>query len=218
MILNVSWSLHNVIAWMKAKSLLPRRASQVFICTIILVQVYWIVEIYANFAFFHGRNDVFLKTRPWEAICRDPWWIFANSVLFWNIKARYHMTLKEVIGISPRFGVMLFAASLAMIFFVLDICSVTNTLVLNLPNGINPFWKISSVFKCLMDCMILDDFKTALERLRAYKTSRMGSFSQDTSDVRAQDGGALVQTWEELEAGAHRREEAFRVVDHLQST
>ena len=68
--LNVSWSLHNVIAWMKIKPFLPRYASWMFIGTVILVQPYWVVEIYANFTYFHNINKVFEHTRPYEALCR----------------------------------------------------------------------------------------------------------------------------------------------------
>jgi hypothetical protein len=46
--LNVSWSLHNVIAWMKNKPFLGRKASIFYIGTVILVQPYWVVEIVAN--------------------------------------------------------------------------------------------------------------------------------------------------------------------------
>lgn len=45
---NVSWSLHNVIAWLKTKPLLPRWASILYITTVILVQPYWVLEITAN--------------------------------------------------------------------------------------------------------------------------------------------------------------------------
>jgi hypothetical protein len=72
--LNASWSLHNIIAWMKIKPFLSRPISLVFIGTVILAQPYWVLEIYANFAYFHDINELFLKTRPWEAFCRDPWW------------------------------------------------------------------------------------------------------------------------------------------------
>jgi DNA modification methylase len=63
--LNASWSLHNVISWMKIKPFLSRPVSWGFIGTVILVQPYWIAEIYANFAYFHGHNKIFIKTRPW---------------------------------------------------------------------------------------------------------------------------------------------------------
>lgn len=62
--------------------------------------------------------------------------------------------------------------------------SVTGALSSSLPIGINPFWKLSFVFKCLTDCVVLDDFKTALDRLRAFKVNRLGSFA-------AENGGSL---------------------------
>lgn len=174
----------------------------------ILAQPFWILEIYANFTYFHGGGDLFLKTRPWEALCRDTWWLFASVVLFWKIKTQYEMSFKEIVSISPRFGIMMLAAFLSVVFFVLDIVSATKTLDLGLPCGINPFWKVSSVFKCLMDCVILDDFKTAMDRIRAYKISHIGSFSQDTPAQTGNDG-ELVSRWEEVEANAQRSSEAI---------
>ncbi|ORY15470.1 hypothetical protein BCR34DRAFT_622885 [Clohesyomyces aquaticus] len=196
--LNASWSLHNVIAWMKIKPFLSRRWSLFFIGTVILAQPYWVLEIYANFAYFHNINKIFLKTRPYEALCRDPWWIATTVLLFWNIKVRYEMTYKDIIRISPRFGIMLGAMLLSIVFIVVDICSVTDALKSSLPVGINPFWKLSFVFKCLTDSVVLDDFKTALDRLRAFKISRLGSFSQDNSDRRSHNDGNLVETWEQM--------------------
>lgn len=68
--LNASWSLHNVIAWMKNKPFLSRRVSLIYICTVIAVQPYWVIEIYANFAYFNNFNTIFLHTRPFEALFR----------------------------------------------------------------------------------------------------------------------------------------------------
>lgn len=47
-LLNASWTLHNVIAWIKNKPFLPRWGSMFYIGTVILVQPYWILEITAN--------------------------------------------------------------------------------------------------------------------------------------------------------------------------
>ena len=69
-LLNISWSLHNVIAWIKSKPFLSRRWSLFYIGTVALAQPYWVLEIYANFAYFNNENKLFLKTRPWEALCR----------------------------------------------------------------------------------------------------------------------------------------------------
>ncbi|KAF2199986.1 hypothetical protein GQ43DRAFT_374914 [Delitschia confertaspora ATCC 74209] len=203
--LNISWSLHNVIAWMKIRPFLPRPVSLIFIVTVIMVQPYWVLEIYSNFAYFHNINTIFLKTRPFEALCRDPWWIYTTVSLFYNIKVRYEMKLFDIIKISPRFGIMLGAMLLSLVFIVLDICAVTGALRSALPVGLNPFWKLSFVFKCLTDSVILDDFKTALDRLRAFKISRLGSFSQDNSDRRSRNNGSLVNTWEELAREAQQR-------------
>lgn len=201
--LNASWSLHNVIAWMKIKPFLSKPVSYAFIGTIILAQPYWVLEIYANFAYFHGINNLFLKTRPWEALCRDPWWILTTVYLFWVIKTQYEMTIKEIIRISPRFGIMLLAMLLSIVFIILDICTVTGALKLPGTTGINPFWKLAFVFKCLTDSVVLDDFKMALDRLRAFRISRLGSFSGDMSDSRSRNDGNLVATWEQMEREAN---------------
>jgi hypothetical protein len=140
--LNMSWSLHNVIAWIKNKPFLSHRVSMIYIITVILVQPYWVLEIYANFTYFNNVNTIFLHTRPFEALCRDPWWIFTTISLFWNIKNRYDFGFVEIIRISPRFGVMLGAMCLSIAFLILDILSVTGVISSGLPVGVNPFWKV----------------------------------------------------------------------------
>jgi hypothetical protein len=47
-----------------------RRTSIFFLGTLILVQPYWVLEIYANFTYFNNINDLFVHTRPFEALCR----------------------------------------------------------------------------------------------------------------------------------------------------
>lgn len=103
----------------------------------------------------------------------------------YNIKTKYDLTIVQIIRISPRFAVMMLAMCLSIIFIVLDVCSVTHAFKSALPTGINPFWKLSFVFKCLTDSVVLDDFKTALDRLRAFKMSRLGSFAIDGGDRRS---------------------------------
>ena len=115
---------------------------------------------------------------------RDPWWIVAAVLLMYNIKSKYDLTLVQIVRISPRFAVMLGAMVFSIIFIILDVLSVTGVLSNALPVGINPFWKLSFVFKCLTDSVVLDDFKTALDRLRAFKISRLGSFAADPDDSR----------------------------------
>lgn len=95
---------------------------------------------------------------------------------------------------------MLLAMGVSIVFIILDICSVTSALKSALPDGLNPFWKLAFVFKCLTDSVILDDFKTALDRLRAYKISRLGSFAIDDSDRRSRGQGTLENAWAQVAA------------------
>ncbi|EED14769.1 conserved hypothetical protein [Talaromyces stipitatus ATCC 10500] len=171
--LNVSWSLHNVIAWMKNRPFLSCRVSAFYITTVILVQPYWVLEIYANFTYFNNINKIFIKTRPLEPLFRDPWWLFTTCSLFYVIKKQYDFSLFELIKVSPRFGVMLLSMCLSLAFTVFDILSVTNVFSSALPTGVEPFWKLSFIFKCLCDTVILDDFKTALDRMHNYWLRRM---------------------------------------------
>ncbi|OJD35650.1 uncharacterized protein BKCO1_16000165 [Diplodia corticola] len=164
--LNASWCLHNVIAWLKNKPFLSRKVSIFYITTVVLGFGYWVLEIYANFAFFNNINKIFLKTRPWEALFRDPWWIFTTINLIYNIHTRYDLSVWHIVRISPRFGVLLGSMLVSFIFIIIDILAVTRVFNAHaLPDGINPFWKLAFVFKCLTDTIVLDDFKTALDRL-----------------------------------------------------
>ncbi|GKU10216.1 hypothetical protein FLAG1_12134, partial [Fusarium langsethiae] len=166
----ISWNLHNVIAWMKNKPFLSKRNNAIYIGTIILVQPYWVLEIYANFTYFNTPDKhLFPSVRPLEAVCRDPWWIFTAINLFWNIKYRYEFKPLEIIRISPRFDLLLLSMSLSIIFITVDLLSVTPVI----PIGyINPFWKFAFIFKCFTDTIVLDDFKTALDKLSRYKMNQ----------------------------------------------
>lgn len=117
-------------------------------------------------------------------MCSDPWWIFTTINLFWNIKRRYEFGLFELIDVSPRFGVLLGAMILSVTFIIVDILSVTGVLASGLPNGINPFWKLAYVFKCLTDTIILDDFKTALDKLKQYRLQRLSSVTDSDPNRR----------------------------------
>lgn len=107
---------------------------------------------------------------------RDPWWVAACLKLLWVLKGHYDLSLREVVTVSPRFAVMLTAMFLSIVFVLMDILSVTAVLDEALPVGVNPFWKLGLVFKCLTDTVVLDDFKTALDRLWTFRrTSLPGS-------------------------------------------
>lgn len=133
------------------------------------------MEIYATFAYFNNINTwIFPRTRPIEALFRDPWWVAACGKLLWVIKDHYDISLRNVVQINPRFGVMLAAMLLSIIFVLLDILSVTEVFKNASTVGVNPFWKLALVFKCLTDTVILDDFKTALDRMWTFRRESLG--------------------------------------------
>ncbi|KAL2821678.1 hypothetical protein BJX63DRAFT_378897 [Aspergillus granulosus] len=171
----ISWSLHNVIAWMKNRPFMGRKLSLFYVGTIVLAQPYWATEIYANFAYFNNINPkVYEAIRPWEALFRDPWWIYTTCNLFWVVKTHYNFGIIELVQECPRFGLMLASMCLSIVFIVLDVLSVTGALKRAMPLGINPFWKLCFMFKCLCDTIILDDFKTALDKLSSRWLVRNG--------------------------------------------
>ncbi|KMP01975.1 hypothetical protein CIRG_02114 [Coccidioides immitis RMSCC 2394] len=86
----------------------------------------------------------------------------------------YDFGISELLRNGPRFGIMLIAMCISIIFIIFDTLSVLRVLKGALPTGINPFWKLSFVFKCLCDAVVLDDFKTALDRLRDYWLAKNG--------------------------------------------
>jgi len=192
-LLNISWSLHNVIAWLKTRPFLSRKWSIFYITTVIMVQPYWVLEIYSNFAFFNNVNNLFETTRPYEALFRDPWWASSVLILMFQIHQTYKLPVASIVTLSPRFGILLLAMTLSIIFVLLDVIAVTtNSFASTLPDGLNPWWKLAMVFKCLTDSIILDDFKTALDRLMKFKLRREGH-RQDRHDR-----GGSTQTTSEV--------------------
>ena len=182
--LNISWSMHNVIAWLKNRPFLSRKVSLIYIGTVIAVQPYWIVEMVAAFLFFNDYSNLFTYTRPFESLFRDPWWLFTTVSLFWNIKRRYEFSIIELVRVSPRLGMLLGAMILSICFIVCDILSVTHVIDSGSADGINPFWKLAFVFKCLTDTIILDDFKTALDKLKEHQFARMSGANLMTAELR----------------------------------
>jgi len=87
---------------------------------------------------------------------------------------------------------------------LIGVSSVTGALSSSLPIGINPFWKLSFIFKCLTDSVVLDDFKTALDRLRAFKLTRLGSFAADNGQISRPFPPHSAKGW----PGSHERTKA----------
>ncbi|EMD93575.1 hypothetical protein COCC4DRAFT_48942 [Bipolaris maydis ATCC 48331] len=169
-LLFISYFLHNVVAWLKIRPFLPLWGSRFFIISLLCVQPFWIVEAWSNFAYFNQLaigSRVNLRTRPWEALVRDPWWIFTTWKLINAIKKTYTFSLWTLIRINRRFSVMLACMILSIIFVLTD--AAISAAKLSASSGINPYWRFALVFKCASDTIFLDDFKSMLDDIIAQK-------------------------------------------------
>lgn len=144
--------------------------SRVYLGTLVLTIPPLILQIYDNFRYFNNINNLYVKVRPYEPLMRDPWWVFTCVTLFHVIRKCYGTGTLELIKRSPRFGILLAAIILAMVFTVMDITA--SIVKFGGSDGINPYWKLSLVFKCLTDTIMLDDFKTELKRLGIRRLQR----------------------------------------------
>lgn len=225
-LLYCSYFTHNVVAWMKIKpfftgdhpSFSPRYCKSVhwiFLTTLAMTVPVLIFEIFNNFRFFNNYSTLYQTVRPYEPLMRDPWWIFSCLTLFHVIRRGYSLKFFKLIGRSPRFAIMLVAIFLAIIFTIVDILSsIISGLsgtdgyipvfsashhMANNCGRINPYWKLALVFKCLTDNILLDDFKSVLQRL--------GDLKEEGSTAMLPDS-MTVHTSEKTSSANHR-EEAF---------
>lgn len=130
-------------------------------CTVPVI----LFQIVDNFCFFNGYGGWYSGVRPYEPLVRDPWWIFCLGILFYVIAYSHGMSVRRIIRRSTRFGILFAAILLSLVFTVFDVvASITPFLGETL--GINPWWKLSLVFKLLTDVILLNDFQTELNRLR----------------------------------------------------
>jgi len=178
-LLYCSYFTHNVVAWLKIKpffhgpqaSFKPkvcRWVTIIYLTTLAMTAPVMIFQIYNNFRYFNNISRLYEVTRPYEPLYRDPWWIFSVLTLFHIIRKCYSINVFRLVRKSPRFGILLAAIFLAIAFTVVDIIS---SIVpgLSVTDGINPYWKLALVFKCLTDNIMLDDFRSVLQRLGAVK-------------------------------------------------
>lgn len=178
-LLYCSYFTHNVVSWLKIRPffrepqatfrpLTCKLVRWIYLPTLIMTAPVLIFEIFNNFRYFNNINPLYTKVRPYEPLMRDPWWVFSSLVLFHVVRKCYGINLWRLIHKSPRFGILLASILIAIIFTVCDIvASVEPTL--SLTDGINPYWKLALVFRCLTDNIMLDDFKAVLQRLGALK-------------------------------------------------
>jgi hypothetical protein len=173
-LLFISYFLHNVVSWLKIRPFLPRWGSRLFIISLLCVQPFWVTEAWSNFQYFNSLgSDANVRTRPWEALLRDPWWIFTTWKLISAIKKTYGFKLWALVRINTRFGIMLLCMVISIVFLLTDVAVSAAKLSSN--SGINPYWRFALVFKCASDTIFLDDFKSVLDDIVARKFSSTGN-------------------------------------------
>lgn len=173
-LLFISYFLHNVVSWLKIRPFLPRWGSRFFIISLLCVQPFWVVEAWSNFSYFNSLgSDVNVRMRPWEALCRDPWWIFTTWKLIDAIKKTYGFKLWALVQINTRFGIMLLCMAFSIAFLLTD--AAVSAAKITASSGINPYWRFALVFKCASDTIFLDDFKSVLDDIVARKFSSTGN-------------------------------------------
>ncbi|KAF2003587.1 hypothetical protein P154DRAFT_78708 [Amniculicola lignicola CBS 123094] len=169
-LLFVSYQLHNVVSWLKIRPFLPTWGSRLFIFSLLAVQPFWIAEAWSNFEYFNSLGSTAnVKMRPWEALVRDPWWIYTTWKLTQCIKESYGFKLRALVKINSRFGVMLVCMFISIAFLLTDV--LVSVLRVTKNSGINPYWRCALVFKCASDTIFLDDFKSVLDDIVERKFS-----------------------------------------------
>lgn len=133
-LLYCSWIVHNVVAWMKVRPFFCDTTSivkpetgkwvrRIYLGTLALTVPFIFWQIANNFRFFNNIDDFYVRVRPYEPLLRDPWWVFSCLTLFYVINTVYGTGVFELIKRSPRFGILLAAISLALIFTAVDIAA-----------------------------------------------------------------------------------------------
>jgi hypothetical protein len=133
-LLYCSWVIHNVVAWMKIRPFFtdPRGMFKphtgtwvryIYLSTLACTVPPIILQIFDNFRFFNNISDFYTAVRPYEPLMRDPWWVFTCLTLFHIIRKCYGTGVLELIGRSPRFGILLISIVLSMTFTALDIAA-----------------------------------------------------------------------------------------------
>lgn len=148
-LLYISYNLHNFINWIKIKPFLGKTGRWIYLGTLIVVWPYWIAEMYFIYEYNSPQgNDYFMHLRPWEFLCREPWWLFTTGYLIYIIKRAYDCSIIHLVRTSGKFLVLLVAMALSIVFIVADFIVV---IVVDTPcRGKNPIWKVgakNSTFK-----------------------------------------------------------------------
>lgn len=142
-LLYLSYNMHNVVNWIKIKPFLPRWGSRLYIGTVALAFPFWVAEMVLN---FYENNNLgsraFDRLRPWEALARDPWWLFTSCGLIYVIQHKYELSIVQLIRSSPRLCILLVAMFFSLVFTFVDI--VITAIDTSKEGAINPYWKVST--------------------------------------------------------------------------
>ncbi|KAF2853167.1 hypothetical protein T440DRAFT_320050 [Plenodomus tracheiphilus IPT5] len=192
-LLFISYFLHNVVSWLKIRPFLPRWGSRLFIISLLCVQPFWVAEAWSNFEYFNTLGSkVNVRMRPWEALVRDPWWIFTTWKLIDAIKKTYGFKFWTLMQINRRFGVMLLCMFLSIVFLLTDV--VVSAAKVSASSGINPYWRFALVFKCASDTIFLDDFKSVLDDIMTRKFSSGADTVHHRSTAGSRSGSGLKRS------------------------
>jgi hypothetical protein len=202
----------------------------IFLTTLAMTIPALIFEIFNNFRFFNNYSTLYQAVRPYEPLMRDPWWIFSCLTLFHVIRKGYSLKFFKLIQRSPRFGIMLVAIFLAITFTIVDILSsiisglsgtdgyipvvLASHGLANYCNRINPYWKLALVFKCLTDNILLDDFKSVLQRLGDMKEDGTIAMLPDAMNVDTSEKTGSTDHREEAFGESSSRGRRGQALDH----
>lgn len=131
-LLNCSYFVHNVVAWLKIRpffygtqtpfsSTFSYWVPRIYLTTLALSAPVLIFNIFNIFRFFNNYSRLFATVRPYEPFFRDPWWVFSCMTLLQVIRKSYGLNIWKLCKKSPRFGFMLLAMFLALVFTTMDI-------------------------------------------------------------------------------------------------
>ena len=182
-----SYIMHNIVAWLKVKPFFIGKSPRLhyrtgktvqwgYCIALCLTVPVWIFNAYNNFQWNINTRTIYRQARPLEFIARDPWRIFTNVVLLHIIGRSYGISVLEFVSKSPRLGILALAIVFAITFTVVDIVAAVLGDKLSNVDGINPFWKLSLVLKCLVDAIMLDDFTTELRQIGGERAQPIHTF------------------------------------------
>lgn len=176
-LLFTSYMIHNSVSWLKVRPFFlgggpsyfelqtGKVVQRLYMGSLALTVPVWIFNAYNNFQWNNKTSNIYTEARPYKFLARDPWWVFTNITLLHIISRTYGLSVLQLVQKSPRLGIVLASIALAVVFTIIDVTATILEGTFSPIDGINPWWKLSLIFKCLTDAIILDDFDTELKRI-----------------------------------------------------